>query len=732
MDGNEIDPLTTENILIKAKPIKQISKWETASSFDWTFSAASAVRATRHRALLPCVNLVKYGVEDSLIPFSALSEGYIKSSSITDVIKNDYIIVEAINNVKDISINITNVNFNVSTAVFNGGDGYVDFKFEIKYGADYDTAKTEMFFNGFLRENQSFTETRDFNLNIPYLNRADKIWCYCKFKVRQSNSFGGRFTTYVNVPAMDIDITATSTAYNTISPSVRLKDAVSKTVEAVSQLPISFPFAEPNGEMYNQRVLNGNMLRNILDKPFYFSMKAIENWMPEINGDYEVGEESVYFGLYKDYYVNIESGVFDTIKFDDYEKMFNEKYAINQFNYNYSKYQSQKENEVENTYDVIHGESEWLVPNVFVENKKEISIDFVRDAFMIAETQKKALEESESTATQDDDTIFIIDTIQSIDDYIFTETDFLQHVYNVDSSVLELNNTGNFSFVLLGITAGTLFKILGSDTNAGTYTVTSVENRKLSLSGLSSSSRNGERITQFEYIVTKETAPFKTWGNEGFTIIDNINNGDDYVNLKYSVKRNIVRFYNQYLATANLWAKKQIKNTFYKNNPEAILNYEGFITTEAESFTPSTPILSTYKHKITLITDFATYKTLENKIRSERGFIRIVDRDEFVLRIYPMEMTFVNSGDLGELMIIGEEKYENSLINIEYNELPFLTINDNYRTTRIIFKDKNEKIYIFDENGRLLYKPTFWHKITINGTNATNKQELIQWLTLIS
>ena len=744
LDDNDIVPLTTENVLVKAKPIKQTSKWETSGVFYWVISSSGfgipiplppflvGGEKTEYASLFPCVNLVKYGVEDSLIPIQALSKKYNKESSIINVIKNDYIIVEALNNVKDITINITNVNFNVSTAVYNGGDGYVDFRFEIKYGTTYETAQTEVFFNGYLRENENFTENRDFKLNIPYLNRADKIWCYCFFKVRQSSSTGGRFTTYVNVPTFDLDIIATSTSYSTIAPSVRLHDAISQTVNSVSQLPISFPFTEPNGEMYNQRVLSGNMLRNILDKPFYFSMKAIEDWLPEINGDYEVGENSVYFGLYKDFYTNIESGVFYSIKFEDYEKMFNEKYAINQFNYKYNKFQSQKENDVENTYDVVHGESEWLVANVFVENKKEISVYFVRDAFMIAETQKKALTSSEDTATQDDDNIFIIDTIESLEDYVFQETDFIQHVYDEDNSRLELNNTGNFSFILIGITVGTPFKILGGDSNAGTYTVYEVTNRKLTLTGSGSVNNNGERITQFEYVVTKETAPFKTWGSEGFNFIDGINNTEDYANLRYSLKRNISRFYNQYLATANLWAKKQIKNTFYKNNPNAILNYEGFTTTESESFTPSTPILSTYKHKITLITDFATYKNLENKIRSERGFIRLVDKEDFVLKLYPQELTFVNSGDLGKLTIIGEEKYESSLINISQNELPYVTINDYYRTTRIKYSERNEKFYIFDDNSRLLFKPTFWHKITVNGKNANNKQELIEWLTLIS
>lgn len=733
LDDNIIDAVNTENILVKAKPVKQVSRWETPEIFTKTMNVDSNTfeSDTEYFVLNPCVNLVKSDIENSLTFFQNYRA--VETLGTAKAIKeNDFILVEAQNNLKDITINITELDLFLDAYKSYGGDAYGDYEFELKYGSDWSTANSEIIFNGRLRDGKTYANTNNYTYNIPFLNRGDKIWLYFYFKLRESGVGSASFSVDIDINSMNVDISVTSTSYNTIAPSVRLWDAISQNVKAISQLPISFPFAETNGEMYNQRVLSGNMLRNVINKPFYFSMKDIEEWLPEIYGDYEVSETGVYLGRFPDYYKNVECGVFETIKYDDYEKSFNEKVAINQFNYKYSKYQSQKENEVENTYDVVHGESEWLVPNVFVENKKEISVGFVRDAFLIAETQKKALTSSEDTATQDDDTIFIIDTIESIDDYVFQETDFIQHVYDKTNNRLELNNTGNFSFSLIGITIGTQFRILGGDANAGTYTVYEVTNRKLTLTGGGSLNNNGERITRFEYVVTKEHAHYKTWGNEGFSIIDGLINSEDYANLRYSLKRNIVRFYNQYLATCNLWAKKAIKNTFYKNNPKATLSYDGLTTIEDESFIPSNPILSTFKHKVTLITDFATYKTLENRIRTDRGFIRIADSQDFMLKLYPSEITFVNSGDLGELTIIGEEKYETSLINITYSELPYLNINEYYTTSKIKYKEKGEKIYIFDEYGRLLYKPTFWHKITINNANASTKQELIQWLTLIS
>ena len=731
VDDNDIEPLVTENVLIKAKPIRKISTWETEEIFfnEQMSADGFGARDTEWYIFNP-TNLQSYDIDDSYQYFQPII-GRDSPTSINNDLEDSFISLKAINNLKDITINITNLDYILSPYKV-GGDGYVEYRFNVCYGENWEDSTKELLFSGVADENQTISENSDYTISIPYLNRNDKIWVYFWYKVRKSSIDGQKFVARTTINAMDVSINATSTSYNTICPSIRLKDAVSYNVKSICGLDTVFPIADVNGSMYNQRVINGNALRNIPDKPFYFSMKEINEWLPEINGDSEVADE-VYIGIYDDFYKNIECGYFDTVKFDDYEKSFNERYAINQFNYKYSKYQSQKENEIENTYDAVHGESEWLLGNVFVENKKDVKVGFVRDAFLIAETQEKSLEQTETTTTQEDDTIFILDTIESVDDYIFKEVDYIQHVYKEDDNVLELNNDGNFSFLLIGVTANTDFKILGDDPNAGTYNVVEVSERKLTLESNSGTvDNNGDRITEFEYVVTKETAPYKLRGSEGFNIIDGVSAKDDYANLVYTVKRNIINFWSKYLATANIYTKKAVKNTYYKNNPDGVFSYEGLTTIEGDDFTPENPILSPHVHKITLITDFTTYKNLENKIKTERGFITVWDREDFLMKVYPKEMKYKNSANQGELTIIGEERLDTSLINIVNNGIPYIEINSFYKTSKIIFEEKREKFYIFDENGRLLYNPTFWHKITVNGANATSKEELIEWLTLIS
>lgn len=730
LDDNNIVPVETANTLVLSKPTTQSSEWETPSAYSYrVFAGFRAVFTTdtSYFTFNPCTKLTKYDIEDSL----AFLETDITGGEGADNFK----IVSLANSASNIKITITNLDFYINAFKEDGGDGYIDFKLELGYGANVSSNK-HVFFSKYIEPDSDYSNTNEYSFEIPSLERNDGIWLYFFAKVRQSKSVANILASVkgdVAIKSMDVNISLTSKTYNTVVPSVRLYDAVSQNVKAVSQLPTSFTFAQKGGEMYDQRVLSGNMLRGLIDKPFYFSMKEISEWLPEINGDYEVSDEEVYFGRYPDYYRNVESGVFTSVKFDDYEKTFNKRYAINQFNFGYNKYQSQKENEVENTYDVIHGKSEWILGNVFVENKKEPKISFIRDAFMIAETQKKSLEQSDTTATQDDDNIYILDTIENTENLTFEETDFLQHTYDSSTGKLTLSNEGNFSWVLLGLAPNETFEILGTDPNAGSYSVFEVTSRKLILTKLGAAGvTNGERTTTYKYIVSTATAPYKTWTDEGFSLIDNINNGSNFANLRYSVKRNVKRFWNEYLATANLYVKKAIKNTFYKNNETATLTYEGVTTVESDSFTPTDPILSPNVHKVTVITDFATYKRLENSLRSERGYVRIVDRTDFILKLYPTELKYINSAELGELTITGEEKYVTSYINIIDDGSGILVINDEYITTSLNYVIQNEKFYIFDETQTLLYRPCLWKKITVNGANATSKVELIQWLDLLA
>lgn len=725
IDGNAITPLNTENVLIKSKPITQTSTWETPEAFDERLFAERAIDNTIYYVFNPAISLTSYDIDDSLTFFRNL-EGNTTDAS-------DFKIIEAVNNLRKVKINVTNLDLQIETDVDNGGDGYIDIELIIKYGLDYNTATTETLFFKNVKDGNSYSNTNNYSFEIPSLNRGEGVWLYYKAKVRQSSNtpFGNpRFEAFTTVNSMNVGVTATSIAYNTIAPSIRLKDGISQTVKSISGLTTSFPFAEQGAELYNQRIFSGNMLRNLTDRAFNISFDAIVKWLAEIHGDYEVQNDgTVFIGKYEDFYQNNEIAVFDSVRFDSYNKTMNERYAINQFSYKYEKYQSQKETEVENTFDIAHGETQWNVQNKFVENKKEIAVPFVRCSFYLDEQRRKAFDLNNNTSTQDDETIFILDTKELSQNTTFTETDFLQHTYSDDTGYLKLTNTGNFSFVLLGAAVGEQFTI-HNDVNAGIYTIIEVSERYIVLNNNSGdTNNNGERNTEFTYIVSTTTAPYISWSDEGFSYINGIVDTENFANLKYTVKRNIERFYDKYLATCNFYTNKPIKNTLYKNNGTLALNYEGYQTVENGDFTPFSPILSPYKHEITVITDFNTFIDLQNKAKSEKGYVRTFDANGHVIKGYIKEATFKNNEN--ELKLVLEEKHKTSIINIKTGA-NYIAINNNeYVLRKLTYKIDNEKMSLMDEHGLLLYNPIFWQKVTVNGAISESKEDLISKLQLL-
>ena len=733
IDEEYIDPLVTKKILIRSKPTVQTSVWEVSESYEKTMNvdANFGVSDTEYFVLNPARNLVESEIDDSLT-FLSLSRSVETLGTAKAIKEHDFIIVDAQNNLKDITITVDNLDLSMIAYKLGGGSAYADYELELRYGSEWDSANIVKFFNGRLRDGDAYENKDSYSHHIPFLNREDKIWLYYYFKLRDSGTLSVSFSVDLVVNSMDVSVKATSVAYNTVVPSVSLKEATTQVVKSISELNTEFPITDIGAELENQRLVSGNLLRNLSDN-FEITFKDIVDWMPEIYAGYESNEENVFFGVYKDFYQNNEIDYFDDVRSDSYKKYFNERYAINEFNYEYKKYQSQKEEEVDNTFYIVHGETQWTVQNKGVENTKDVSVGFVRDSFYIDEQRRKSLELTDETSTQDDDTIFILDAKELEEDETFKETDYLQHVYNEDTGYIKISNTGDFSFYLLGIEVGSSFNILGDDANAGNYEVMEASDRYILINnGSGTSGNNGDRDTYFEYTISKESVPYVTWSDEGFSYIDDGIDISGFANLRYTVKRNIVRFYNQYLATCNLFSKKTIKNTEYTNNGDLELIYEGVQTIEDESFTPDNPILSPFMHEVIVITDFNSFIELRDKCKTDRGYIRVVDSLDHVLKIYPKELSFKNTSEYGELKIIGEEKYEPSLVNIVDTGLGYILINDYYRLVRLKYKYVNNKFYIFDEDERLLFNPLYWQKISVNGSLAETKEDLIQWLELLS
>lgn len=736
IDGDFIGELPYTNMLLLAKPINQISKWTQPTDLIKKFEATGSGFGSRKQFHInPCIQLEDSEVEDSLTFYT--TDSYYGFDAPTD---SDYVVIKAKDTLKNIVINITDLNVHFTTDVDNGGNGYTNFSLEIRNGTTFQTANKSVIFSTYKTEGKTFDYTGNIEHKIPYLNRGDSIWVYFYMEVRQSANVPlvtERFEVFLEIKNMKTSIKADSTSYNSIHKCYRLNDVMKRVVGSISELNINAPRYELGGEFYDNVCLDGNMLRGINTRKFNVSLEDLDKSITEMYADWEIGSDGkVFFGRDIDFYTNTEVAFFDNIQFSGMNKTFNPKFKINEFLYKYDKFQSQKESNELGSNDEIHGESTLTYFNKKEKNKKEVEVEWIRSAFLAEQVRRKGLEIIDNTATQDDDDIFCFDVTETLEDLLFTEVTELEHTLDSANNRLILKNNGTLNFIVLGIKTSTTFLINSPDTNAGTYTVFSVEGQKLELtknSGIISGSGNGIRNTNYTYTILKIDVPLTNYTYQGFSETSGLNASESYSNRRYSVMRNIYNYYQSYLATANLyWKDKPLKNTWYKNNPDYTSKYAGVKITEGQDFIPVDPILSPvlYNEMVFSNVSFSRFIQLMNSMRTDRGFIRTIDNNQQVIKVYPIDIEFELIKN--ELRIKAEEKYEPSSMTI-VNEGGYILINNGTRVETFLFDfDSAGKLYVYDENRFRLFNGVYWFECELNGAIASSQQELSDWLKLIN
>jgi hypothetical protein len=740
VDGNPITPLTTESMLLLSKPVFQTSKWEQSEQYALNLET----KGNRNYTINPAVNITKSDIDGTQNPFEISGSGFESMQYL-----------EAASNLKKITLKLNGASGRLEPDGDNGGKGSIAFSLSVRYGAAFTTAASIVLISKQLSHNSpdySFP-ANDYLVKIDSLSRGDKVWICYQFTMRETTTFG-RLECFGYVNLKSIDITAESSAYNSITPSFRLIDVMKQVVKSTSGLEVVAPRFDVGGEFYDNRLFNGNFLRNSLlntdgtRKPFYISLEDIEKSIIEINADHEIDNNGdIFFGTEQDFYTGTEVAFFDNTQFSEMNKMFNPRFTVNEFSYKYKNYQALKENEEVNSADNVHGELKYVFTNKMVENKKEITVEWIRDAFLIESNRRKAISVSQDTASQDDDTLFCIDAVPTVGDVSFTEVSFLQHSFDTVANRLTLRSDGEVNFNSLGITVGSVVNISAPDNNAGNYAVqpnaksagslvddivasSSLLLMRLS-AGVISSNNNGERNTKYTYTLDDELVPFTNYTNQGFSSIANLNAANSYSNLRYTIRRNIHNYYQPYLATCNLYHKDAtVKNAWYKNNGECITAYNGVTLKENEEFVPLNPILSPfmYDNIVFANVEFTDFIALQSAVRSDRGYIRTIDNNDRVIKIYPVTMKYEILSK--ELTIKAEEKYEPKTMTISTAN-KFILINNETYVQEIDWELRDNKLFVFDKRRQLLYNGVFFNNVAINDSLTENVDEFISRMNLL-
>jgi len=381
----------------------------------------------------------------------------------------------------------------------------------------------------------------------------------------------------------------------------------------------------------------------------------------------------------------------------------------------------------------MHTQSQFKMPNSQVENVKKIEAEQIRDANAIESARRQGVNTKDTTALDNDDKLYFLDCVPLAPS---TKGGFsaVLLMRDLGGGLLEiLNNTLDgegeaFNWMLLGFKVNSTFTILEGE-NIGDYKVLEMTSTVIKLQLLSGvTDFSGEAYIKTSYYLNDVAYVNRT--NEGFTAINNIKAGDNYSNLLFTPKRNLVKYYGSYLNTVcTAYPDGEIKNTSFKNNGEAETNFngEGLVKENAPiqiselddknvtTVSVKTRLLVSYQDALDLINNTA------------QGFIRTLNNLGAVIKVYPEKIDYTWIDEVMELT--GKIKAEPDNVTI-VSSSETITINgvgyDAQYVDIVNLQTSNNYITLYDADSIPLIKPTHYSKVSVNGVIFDNIIDLAE------
>lgn len=613
INGNTITPIAYENILILPLPTEAKSEWKYGLVSPKSFTLNSGEHANFSN------QQVSYGIRSTL--------SYIQGKGSAD----DFPYIEAADELRNIVINFSNVDIAVEAPsagdlelkaiVYTPDESYI-LQFDIVPDADYiiDT----------IFEGESFNST--YSLSIPLVFRGQRIGIYVK-------AVGGN--AEVVWTAMDIEITATTTAYPSVASGVRYVSIFDQlNVASGVDLPITAPRWREDGEFWGRLAIPALGMRGFTDKPFWCNWKDETDDLSEVNGDYQVCPEEIFIGLESDFYPDIKIGEYTQVPDRKIELGFNPKATVKTVKFAF-------ENYAKDNLNSVHTVREYKTPNKIADNVLDIKVRHIVCPYRGEAIRRENIIFDQNAALPDDDNYYLLDTVPLPEGTEITQTAKLQQRVNPDTGFLEiLNNTFSgydatsptFGWTSLGTSVGSPFNIT-MGTNTGAYVVESITQEVIALSG--GSPVDASDLITFEYLITEAT--LVTRRMEGFDSITGAS--EELPNKAYTPARLLRKYYGSLLKTIGInYPTGQFNEPYFIGNGDVTIQ-----ETDYDPITENAPILvselqdalldqRTIKDK--LVVDFESFKNIcdeYNTIHEDGtigGYMEVKDALGVVRKVY--------------------------------------------------------------------------------------------------
>lgn len=724
LDDVETEPIQLHKILLKSKTLFRTNKYENyTNEYDLNTWLGGAPVADNHFLDFAPV-IVKDEISSALSPFNE----YVKlsfTSNIKDVL-NDFIKIEAQNTNTNLKakIKITIKSKTTDKMPFNNY-GYTISLFS--YVGETATSPPDAVITSENLYSNNYsdspvgewnTDIIDIEHTIPLMLPGQVYRCFLIFYIANQS-------IKIQLSDVFLEVTSNEKDIDSVILATRYSNFIDNTLKKIGyKQPINQPDFTIGGDHYNNFVFSGNLIKQRNNIPFYSQFKDIVDNLKELCYDYETINNNLSILNYKDFYPNTDLGGF--LISPDKELIYtkNEEYLINKFSFGYNKYEQDEDEK--NTIDAIHTELEYFIPARNSINEKNIKIPFIRDSFSIEKQRRDAITQKE-TSTSIDDSLFLLDCIEIPPN---TQKEYIKKLKHLnENGFVKLSNDNSFNWNLIGVNVGDTFNILYG-ANIGAFTISVITNSIITLipQGVITSPNSIEVFTKIKYTITNVSYTNRT--NEGLLYSENIRNVEDFSNLKYTTKRNILYGWLPYLATCGKFLKdKEIKTSYYKSNGQAKTFFNGEVDYILENENikineiADKKIINQDILKVTLVSDFYTIKNLLNNIK---GFIRVIDNTNKVVKGYIRKLNF--DFKTFELTLTLEVKNEIDFLKLYVSGTDFLLNEVGYDIK--IIENKNYKVFnnyiqFFDLNNIPLCNETLFTFVELNGVRYDTINELI-------
>lgn len=750
LNNNPITPLVPINCLLKAKPIGQTSVVESpneAFTNIHTFQGAGPNSVWFNKIK----NITNSGIDNTLTFLDDFTQ-YDPDVNNYNPPRNDFAIAYAVNNFSSIKAKIKlNMRFKI-----NFLSSFDNSKFILRCHLVKGLGIFENNWSGFVGDTSNSitvminqigtangiydaTINEEHDIDFGDLQRDGKIWFV--FSLNATTSY-----TTVDVDFKDSSITlsATATAISSIIKGFRYVDLFKQILKSINNFPLIAPKYDVGGQFYDNLVFNGYLIRQFIDKPFNVAYKDLTKGLDELCADYQINRTNVFIGQYQDFYPNREIGVFETPPAETFESYYNPRFALINLEYKYNRYEQNKD--AFNTIDAVHTESQYKFPNKLVEGKKPIKVPQRRDPFGIEFDRAQGVQTKETTSLSGDNDMSIVDIIELAPGTQNTVNAILL-VRNLGGKIQILNNSSSgdgvtFNWELLGFKVGDIItaEIVGITTFVAP--VFSITNSILTLDTASILPIVGDFYLKITYYYTDVL--FKNRTSEGFTLIENLDSGDNFSNLRYTIRRNLVHW-GSYLATACKFKPLgELLNTYFKSNGKLKTQFGSEpIYIENENIDVSSldaPVITPLKYRIKVLASFEDIVSLCNELETIidgkiGGFIRALDSNGKVIKGFISKMQY--NWKTEECTFEIEEKAEPNIMTIVSGFAPIkIVVNEvGYSSSNLLagtwFEVKLDRVQIFDNKKRAIINPTLFTEISLNGVVYTDLELFIDALSLL-